>query len=63
MIYAKISREDNGSYIQPLETLMDAMDAEFDGVEQWAEVGDRIVITFVEMSEEDYENLGEFPGW
>lgn len=63
MIYAKISREDNGSYIQPLESIMDALDAEFDGVEQWAEVGDRISITFVEMSEEDYGKLEEFSGW
>jgi len=63
MIYAKITREDCGSYIQPLESLMDALDAEFDGVEQWAEVGEKLIITFVDVDEEEYENLGDFGGW
>jgi hypothetical protein len=63
MIYAKIMRDGMGSYIQPLESLMDALDAEFDGVEQWAEEGDSIIIKFIEMDERDYENLSEFEGW
>jgi len=63
MIYAKISRDGMGHYIQPLESLMEALDGEFDGVEQYAEVGDKLTITFVEMSEEDYDKLEEFIGW
>jgi hypothetical protein len=63
MIYAKISRKDMGSYIQPLNLLWDAIDAELDGVEEWAEVGEGFSIEFVEMTQEEYDNLDEFMGW
>jgi len=63
MKFAKISREDYGFYIQPLDLLKDALSGEFDGVEEYAEVGDKITIEIIEMPEEEFDNLPEFEGW
>jgi hypothetical protein len=63
MIFAKISRKDTGNYIQPLNSLRDAIDAELDGFEEWAEVGEGFSIDFVEMTQEEYDKLLEFEGW
>lgn len=35
------------------------IDGEFDG----ADVGDSIMVTLVEMTEDEFENLDEFEGW
>jgi hypothetical protein len=64
MLYAKITNENYGtSYIESLDTLMEALIGEFESVEEWAELGDKFTIEFVEMSAEEYEKLGEFVGW
>jgi hypothetical protein len=36
-----------------------AIDAEFDG----AEVGDKVTIEMIEMTEDEFDNLPEFEGW
>jgi len=63
MKFAKIYREGYGSYIQPLNLLKDALSGEFDGVEEYAEVGDKLTIEIIEMPEEEYDKLPEFEGW
>ena len=63
MMYVKISRAGLGSYIQPLELLNDTLEAEFDGVEEWAEDGDSLTVSFIEMDEDEYAELEEFSGW
>jgi hypothetical protein len=62
--YVKISRPNiGGSYIQPLDQLANAIDAEFDGVKEWAEPGEIISFEFIEMDDEAYKLLPEFDGW
>jgi hypothetical protein len=62
--YARISREPlGGSYIQPLSSIMDAMQGELDGIEDYAETGEKIIIEIIEMDEDKYNNLEEFAGW
>lgn len=64
MIYIKITRSDtDGSYIQPLDDIQYAIDAELDGAAEWGEPGTKITLELVEMSEEEYEALPEFTGW
>lgn len=57
--YVKISLDDLGHYIQPLETVHMAIEGELDG----AEVGEVWTLEIIEMTEEDYELLPEFEGW
>ena len=64
MQYAKISREPNGgNYIVSLEDLVSSMDNELESNEEWAETGEKIIVEFVEMDEEEFNNLPEFEGW
>ncbi len=62
-LYAKISYNDNGSYIESLDNAMNALQGEFDGIVEYAEVGDEWKIEIIEMEEQDFENLPEFDGW
>jgi hypothetical protein len=62
-LYAKISYNDNGSYIEKLENLIPMLDGEFSGIEEFAELDDKWVIEIVEMEEKDFNNLEEFQGW
>ena len=62
-LYAKISYNDYGSYVQPLDSIMDAMDGEFDGVVESASVGKKWTIEIIEMEEDEYNNSPEFTGW
>jgi|WetSurSiteA1Bulk_404760.scaffolds.fasta_scaffold01794_10 hypothetical protein len=58
--YAKITRSAaDGSYIIPLELLEDAINGEKDG----NETGESIIVTFIEMDDEEYSKLEEFQGW
>lgn len=61
--YAKISYNDNGSYIESLDNAMNALQGEFDGLSEYTEVGDKWTIEIIEMEESDFENLPEFTGW
>ena len=63
MIYAKITRDGLGGYLERLDNLMNALNAEFDGVEEWGEEGEKITIELIEMEEFEFENLPEFEGW
>ena len=55
--FFKVSREGMGSWIsRDWDTIKDS---EFDG----AEVGDKITIELVEMTEPELEALPEFMGW
>lgn len=53
-----------GSYIQPLEGLMTALDGELDDF-KGGYIGDKIAIELeiIEMTDEEYDALPEFPGW
>jgi hypothetical protein len=62
-LYAKISYNDNGSYIEKLENLIPMLGGEFSGIEEFAELDDKWVIEIVEMEEKDFNNLEEFQGW
>lgn len=57
-LYAKITLIGGGTYIQPLITLGNALDAEFDG----ASAGEKWLIELVEMSDAQYEELPDFAG-
>jgi hypothetical protein len=57
--FIKITRPGMGGYIQPIESIADAVDGEFDG----AYPGDAITLTLVEMSREEYDAMPEFKGW
>ena len=56
--YVKISLLGGGSYVQPMDRLMDAIDGEMDG----APKGTTIKLVVVEMSDEEYRKLPEFTG-
>jgi hypothetical protein len=63
-LYAKISYNNGGSYIESLENAMNALQGEFDGLSKYnTEVGDKWTIEIIEMEEEDFESLPEFDGW
>ncbi len=46
-------------YVQPMDEIANAIDAEFDG----AAPGDTILLQLVEMTEVEYKKLPEFEGW
>ena len=56
--YVEISVLGGGLYLQPMDRLMDAIDAEMDA----AEKGTTIKLVVVEMSDEEYRKLPEFTG-
>jgi hypothetical protein len=63
-LYAKISYNNGGSYIESLENAMNALQGEFDGLSKYnTEVGDKWTIEIIEMEEKDFESLPEFDGW
>ena len=53
-----------GSYIQPLEELMQCLDAELDAFKD-GYIGDKITIELeiIDITEDDYNHLQEFQGW
>ena len=58
ILYAKITLEGFGSYIQPIKTLNVALEGELDG----ATAGTKITIELIEMTPNEYEALPEFEG-
>ena len=63
MKYIKIERPDYGSYIQPVSQLLSAIDANIVDAIDYTEVGEQLILTVVEMPEEEYAKLDEFTGW
>lgn len=62
--YYKITRSDcQGSYVEEDFNVLNALGAELDGMTEYANVGDSVTITVVEMDEEDFSELEEFTGW
>lgn len=51
----------SGSYVQPLNQLGSAMEAEFDDFESCADV--RYVLEPENITDEQYKKLPEFTGW
>jgi hypothetical protein len=61
--FIKIERSDTaGSYIEELKDIPQMIDGEFDDIEYLAS-GTQMILTIVEMSQEEYEALPEFDGW
>lgn len=61
--FIKVTRSDNqGGYIQSLKEAMNIIDGEFDDIEDMP-VGTTVHLTVVEMTQEEYDNLGDFQGW
>jgi len=62
MRYVKITRGDmSGSYVEPYtpRDVMNVIDGEFSD----AELGEKITLELIEMTEEEYDALPEFQGW
>ena len=62
--YVKITLVGEGSYIQPLSDLMQAIDGELDEL-KCGYVGTKMTYEFevIEMTDEEYNKLPEFQGW
>lgn len=61
--YVKITTNaTQGSYIQPMSELANALDAEFDDAE-FMDAGFKVCLELVDMTDEEYEKLPEFQGW
>ena len=61
--YIKVERSDTaGSYIEELKDIPGVLDGEFDDIE-YIQPGVQVILTVVEMSQEEYEALPEFMGW
>jgi hypothetical protein len=62
MKYIQITRSDtDGSYIMPVKDLYSIIPAELDDIDYLNGVS--IILTVIELSEEEYNELGEFQGW
>lgn len=60
MKYLKVTRPgESSSYIQPITEIANAVDGEFDG----AEIGERITLELVEMTDDEFNKLPDFAGW
>ena len=61
--FMKIERSDTaGSYIDEIKSLPQVLDGELDDID-YIEPGTQIILTIVEMSQEEFESLPEFEGW
>ena len=61
--FIKISRSDiDGGYIEKQENIVGAVEGELDGFE-YLKAGTQIILTVVEMTQEEYDALPEFVGW
>ena len=61
--FVKIERSDTaGSYIDEIKSLPQVLDGELDDID-YIEPGTQIILTIVEMSQEEFESLPEFEGW
>lgn len=57
--YVQVSLDGMIGYTQPLSAVSTAIEADFD----CAELGTKLTLELVEMTEEQFENLPEFDGW
>ncbi len=61
--FVKIERSDTaGNYIDEIKSLPQVLDGELSDID-YIEPGTQIILTVVEMSQEEFENLPEFEGW
>jgi len=61
--FIKIERSDTaGNYIEDKKDLAGMIEGELDDLE-YLEAGMQIILTVVEMSQEEYDALPEFVGW
>ncbi len=61
--FIKIERSDtSGNYIEQKKDLAGMIEGELDDIE-YLEAGTQIILTVVEMSQDEYETLPEFDGW
>ena len=61
--FIKIERSDtSGNYIEQKKDLARMIEGELDDIE-YLEAGTQIILTVVEMSQDEYETLPEFDGW
>lgn len=51
-----------GGYIQSFNKILEAIDGEFDDIEDM-DIGTKIVMEVVEMTEQEYNKLPEFEGY
>ena len=59
-----IERPGMGSYAQPVEEIISALDGELESwISHGAEPGETIVLTLKEMGTREYQQLSEFEGW
>lgn len=59
MRYFKITRPFHGSYVQPAKELLSALSGELEpGSDE-----NSVIVSAVEMTEEEYKKLPEFNGW
>lgn len=58
MAYIRITLDGGGSYVQPMDDVLEALDAELDVLP----VGDKLTIEIIEMSDDEYRRLPEFRG-
>lgn len=62
--YIKITRNNiSGGYIEKIENLHSCIDSEFINTIDDNNVGDSLILTIIELTEEEYNNLKEFSGW
>ncbi len=62
--YVKIERPSLGlSYIQPVDQLLSAIDAEIVDAIDYTEEGEQFILTVVEMEDDKFASLPEFTGW
>ncbi len=59
--YIKVTRPRTGPgfYIQPWSELLSAIDGELNS----AEVGEKIILQVVKLTDEQFDSLPEFAGW
>lgn len=61
--YIKITRSDvDGNYTITQDELLGVVEGELDGLEYLPD-GTQVIMTVVEMEENEYEKLPEFQGW
>jgi len=64
MLFFKISRPNlNEFYIEKVENMLDAMDAELTSMYECFDLDDKICIELIEMTQEQFDELDEFSGW
>jgi hypothetical protein len=62
--YIRVTRNNiDGSYIERVDNLIGLIEGEIISTIDDNNVGDSLILTVVEMTEEEYNSLPEFEGW